>query len=239
MIELKIFETPEEVAEAFARQLFQLVNQSDKNFHIALSGGFTPKLLFNLLARDYASRMPWAKIHFWWGDERCVPPTDDESNYKMTFDNLFSRISVKSGQIHRIKGELKPEEACGQYIEEILTHTELRNHMPSFDLIMLGIGDDGHTASIFPNQMSLLKSSAICAVAAHPVTGQKRVSLTGPVLNNARHVSFLATGKSKANRIAQIINKEESAVTLPAYHVQPLHGRLSFYLDRNAASLIK
>lgn len=237
--EIKTFETPEEVAAAFARQLFQLVHKSPGSFHMALSGGSTPKLLFDLLARDYALQMPWDKIHFWWGDERCVPPTDDESNYKMTNDHLLALIPVGPGQIHRIKGELAPEDACISYIPEIQEQLKIRNNLPAFDLIMLGIGDDGHTASIFPDQMSLLKANRICEVATHPQSGQKRVSLTGKVLNNADRVFFLVTGKSKAKRIAQIINQEDSANTLPAYHIQPQTGLLSFYLDREAASGIQ
>jgi len=236
--EIKLFDNPGLVAKAFAEELFALVSNSPGDFHLALSGGSTPKLLFELLAREYHSKMPWDKIHFWWGDERCVPPTDDESNYKMTFNQLLGKIAIKAEQIHRIKGELDPEEACGQYIEEILDLVSLRNNLPSFDLIMLGMGDDGHTASIFPNQMNLLESDTDCAVATHPVTGQKRVSLTGPILNNAERIAFLVTGKSKAVRIAQIINRERSAVELPAYHIRPRHGQLAFYLDREAASMI-
>lgn len=239
MDKLNIFETPKEVAEAFARQLFQLVNQSDRSFHIALSGGSTPLLLFDHLAHDYFSQMPWNKIHFWWGDERCVPPSDDQSNYKMASDHLFNKITVESRQIHRIMGELPPEQACGQYIREIETHLNQQHHLPVFDLIMLGMGDDGHTASIFPNQMELLHAATTCEVTIHPQSGQHRVSLTGPVLNNAAYVSFLVTGKSKATRMAQIINHEPEASALPAYHVQPGPGRLSFYLDREAASGIK
>jgi 6-phosphogluconolactonase len=237
--EIEIFETPADVAAAFARQLYQLVTQSSGSFHMALSGGSTPKLLFDLLARDYASQMPWDKIHFWWGDERCVPPTDDESNYKMTSDHLLALIPVAPRQIHRIKGELAPEDACISYIPEIQEQLKIRNNLPAFDLIMLGIGDDGHTASIFPDQMSLLKTNRICEVATHPRSGQKRVSLTGNVLNNADRVFFLVTGKAKAKRIAQIINQEDSATTLPAYHIQPQAGLLAFYLDREAASGIQ
>ncbi len=239
MIELKISETPEEVAESFARDLFQMINQTNGHFHLVLSGGSTPRLLFDHLSHDYASRMPWEKIHFWWGDERCVPPSDPESNYRMTYDHLFGRIDVKPDQIHRIKGELTPEEACRLYVDEIGDLIPEHGHLPLFDLIILGIGNDGHTASIFSNQMDLLVSKETCAIATHPQSGQKRVTLTGPVLNNARQVSFLVTGKSKALRIAQIIHQENSSVHLPASHIQPGSGRLSFYLDREAASGIK
>lgn len=239
MINLKIYKTPKEVAESFARDLFQLISQTNGCFHLALSGGSTPQLLFDCLSSDYASRMSWNKIHFWWGDERCVPPSDQESNYRMTNEHLLEKINIKPHQIHRIKGELIPEEACRRYTDEILELVPIHARFPVFDLIVLGIGDDGHTASIFPDQMDLLTSKAVCAVASHPQSGQKRVTLTGPVINNAIRVSFLVTGKSKANRIAQIANEEELAVHLPAAHIQPGPGRLSFYLDHDAASLIK
>ena len=236
MTELCRSKTPEEAAEAFASRLLQLVAGSG-DFHWALSGGSTPGILFDLLARDYVSRMPWPKIHFWWGDERCVPPSDAESNYQMAFNRLFRKVPVKEDQIHRIKGELPPEEACSQYSTEIRSHVKTRDALPSFDLIMLGIGDDGHTASIFPDQMDLLTSGRICEVATHPVTGQKRVSLTGPVLSNARYLYFLVTGLSKATCIARIVNKEKSASGLPAYHIFPSgDGRLAFFLDQDAAS---
>ena len=237
MSKLRIYEAPEQVAAAFAQQLFQLVSDSSAGeFHWVLSGGSTPKMLFELLARDYTPLMQWSKIHFWWGDERCVPPWDDENNYKMAYDHLLGRIPVSPEQIHRIKGELAPGEACRQYIDEIQSHLKIKQTLPAFDLIMLGIGDDGHTASIFPDQMDLMMTKTLCKVAAHPVTGQKRVSLTGPVLNNARQVSFLVTGKSKALRVAQILNKENTAAALPAYHIQPIQGGLTFFLDREAAS---
>ncbi|MGV8134400.1 MAG: 6-phosphogluconolactonase [Mangrovibacterium sp.] len=237
MIELKISETREELAKSFARDLFQLVSQTNGYFHLALSGGSTPRLLFDHLSHDYASRMPWEKIHFWWGDERCVPPSDAESNYRMTYDHLLGKIDFKPDHIHRIKGELTPGEACRLYRDEIRDLIPVHAHLPLFDLIILGIGDDGHTASIFPDQMDLLISNETCAIAVHPQSGQKRVTLTGPVLNNARQVSFLVTGTSKATRIAQIINKENSAAYLPASHIQP--AGLSFYLDHEAASGIK
>lgn len=234
--EIKLFDNPDQVAKAFAEELFALVSNSPGEFHLALSGGSTPKLLFDLLAREYHSKMPWEKIHFWWGDERCVPPGDDESNYKMTREHLLTKVPVDDQQVHRIQGELEPGKACELYITEILSRVKLRTGLPAFDLIMLGMGDDGHTASIFPDQMDLLEADRICETAVHPQSGQIRVSLTGRVLNNAERVFFLVTGKAKAERIKQIVNGEETAVTLPAYHIRPLTGKLAFYLDRDAAT---
>ncbi|MGD9558492.1 MAG: 6-phosphogluconolactonase [Mangrovibacterium sp.] len=237
--EINIFNSPEDVARAFARELSALVSNWSGDFHLALSGGSTPRMLFDVLAAEYQSKMPWKKIHFWWGDERCVPPTDPESNYKMTAAHLFSKVPVKEGQIHRIAGELGPHDAASRYSAEIMAKVKKNGHLPEFDLIMLGIGDDGHTASIFPDQMNIFLAGSICGVASHPLTGQKRVTLTLPVLNNAGRVVFLATGGAKSEPVGQIVNNGEKAVSLPARHIRPHSGKLAFFLDKQAAALIR
>ncbi|MCW0481988.1 6-phosphogluconolactonase [Gaoshiqia sediminis] len=233
---IKVFDNSVAVANAFAKKLYQLASSSEKPFHLVLSGGSTPALLFDILARQYATIMPWDRIHFWWGDERCVPPTDGESNYRMTRDHLFSKIKVDETNIHRVKGEWRPEEAAAAYQQEIVNLMPHTDGWPVFDLIILGMGNDGHTASIFPHQMYLLDSEQVCAVATHPESGQKRVTLTGKVLNNAKRVFFLVTGKSKAERVKEIINKLEKAEKLPATHIRPTHGKLAFYFDQEAAT---
>lgn len=237
--EIIIFDSPEKVASNFAHELFILANQSKKPIHIVLSGGSTPIILFDTLAKEYSKKIPWEHIHFWWGDERCVPPSHDESNYKMTNNHLFSKIQINPNQIHRIKGELDPEQAADEYISEIEKHVSKQDGLPVFDLIILGMGTDGHTASIFPDSLDLLNSHQICEVATHPDTGQKRVTLTGKVINNARKVVFLVTGSSKKERIAEIFNQKEEAKKLPSFYIHPNKGELFFYLDREAASEIK
>ena len=236
--EVKIFSDAQDMAEAFALELFHIVKSSRQRFDIALSGGSTPKLLFDVLANNYASRMPWDRIHFWWGDERCVPPTDEESNYGMTAKHLLSKIPMDESQIHRVKGELSPEEAASDYIIQIQSHLNERQNWPIFDLIILGMGSDGHTASIFPHEMKLLHSDKICEVATHPESGQKRVSLTGNVINNANRIYFLVSGKSKAKRVSEIMNNMKKAQKLPAFHIEPKQGRIIFFLDHKAASKI-
>lgn len=236
---VKIYKDSQAVAEAFARDLLQFVTASEEQVHIALSGGSTPALLFDILAKDYATRMPWEKIHFWWGDERCVPPTDEQSNYKMTVDHLLGKINMPAENIHRVLGELPPGKANKVYIHEISEFVPQANGWPEFDLIILGMGNDGHTASIFPHEIHLLEDPSICAVATHPESGQKRVSLTGKVINNAKEVSFLVTGKSKTDRVNEIFNKLEGYKQLPSTYIQPTHGQLTFYFDQDAASGIK
>ncbi|WP_299579194.1 6-phosphogluconolactonase [uncultured Sunxiuqinia sp.] len=237
--EIKIFSNARELAEAFAQELYETVKNTSQRFDIALSGGSTPKLLFEVLARSYASKMPWERVHFWWGDERCVPPTSEESNYGMTQKHLLSKVNLAENQVHRVKGELNPEEATRDYIDEIKSNLKERDGWPVFDLIILGMGDDGHTASIFPHEMNLLKSNQVCEVATHPVSGQKRVSLTGKTINNADRIYFLISGKAKASRMAEIINNTEEANKLPTTHIQVAQGSVTFFLDQDAASEIE
>ncbi|HZH73810.1 MAG TPA: 6-phosphogluconolactonase, partial [Mariniphaga sp.] len=166
---------------------------------------------------------------------RCVPPDDDQSNYKMTFDTLFSKIEIPADNIHRIKGEKTPEEEAGRYAAEIADNLELRNGVPVFDLIILGLGEDGHTASIFPDQLDLLKVDKLCAVATHPESGQKRITLTGKVINNANNIFFLVTGQQKAKRLSEIMNNEEVAQNHPAAHIEPHEGSVIWFIDETAA----
>ncbi len=238
-IEVKIYPELKKLSRAVAGEIDKIVQSSlQQQFHIALSGGNTPKKLFKILAEDYKDKIPWERIHFWWGDERCVSPVSDESNFKMANDLLFTQVPVPSKNIHRIKGENFPQEEAERYAGEISKNLLSRNGFPVFDLILLGLGDDGHTASIFPDRMNLLDDSHITAVAEHPQTGQKRITLTGKVLNNANRVFFLITGENKALRISEIMNNEEAAKKLPANYIDPTHGELIWFLDEAAASKI-
>jgi len=237
--EVKIFAKPKKVAQRVAKQIFKMTQRSSQpHFNIALSGGSTPKKLFKILVEKHKDSIPWERLHFWWGDERCVSPDHEESNFKMTNDILFSQIDIPQENIHRIKGENAPEEEATRYSEEIAENLNSRNGIPVFDLIILGMGDDGHTASIFPNQLNLLEEEQVCAVAEHPETGQQRITLTGKVINNANRIFFLVTGENKAQRIAEIMNDEEVAKLLPAYYITPENGKLIWYIDEAASSKI-
>ena len=237
--EVKIYSTSQEVFKAIAEEILHLTQNSRQPlFHVALSGGSTPKGLFEMLSKEYSESIPWNRIHFWWGDERCVSPTSEESNYKMTVDNLFSKISISNENIHRIKGENIPEEEAIRYSDEINTQLNHRGDNPVFDLLILGIGDDGHTASIFPDELELFENEKICAVTQHPITGQNRITITGRVLNNGTRIFFLVTGKNKSTRISEIMNDIEAAKLLPAYYISPKNGELIWFLDEAAASKI-
>lgn len=234
MINQHIYKNGQELAAHFAD--FFLQQTKDKAvFHVALSGGSTPKILFDLLAKEYADRFEWSKIHFWWGDERCVPPTDEESNFKMTKELLIDKISMPSENIHRVLGENDPVKEALRYAEEIQATIPTKNDLPRFDLMILGMGPDGHTASIFPHQIELLHAKPICAVATHPESGQKRVTLTGATINNAAEIAFLVTGSNKKEKIHEIFNEEKDYKQYPAAHIQASDGNLSWYLDEAAA----
>lgn len=237
--EVKIFKNPKKVYNAIAKSIIKLTADStQKVFDIALSGGNSPKGLFEKISKKYKDEIPWERIHLWWGDERCVPPTHEQSNYKMTVDLLISRINIPEKNIHRIRGEEDPELEAIRYSKEIEDTLNSRGKEPVFDLIILGLGDDGHTASIFPDQLELFDHPENCAVAEHPITGQKRITLTGHVLNNANRIYFLVTGENKAMRISEIMNDNEAAKLLPAYYISPINGNLIWFLDEAAASLI-
>lgn len=223
--------TPEDLADSFALQLISWVNESEGDtFHLALSGGRTPSLLFSLLAEKYSQEVPWQKINFWWGDERMVAPNDPESNYGVVNKLLFSKIKLSQNQIHRIKGEADPTEEAKRYGLEIKSLIPIINNWPVFDLIMLGLGDDGHTASIFPNQMQLMQSDDIMGVAFHPTSGQPRITLTGKALNNAKRVAFMISGESKAHIFNEIIHNSENSSVYPASHIHP-NGELHWFGD--------
>ncbi|SFA71957.1 6-phosphogluconolactonase [Algoriphagus aquimarinus] len=235
---LNIYDTKDQVAKEFS-EYFRDLAMSDQTIHIALSGGSTPKIIFDYLAEHFGSEIDWSKINFYWGDERCVAPTDSESNYKMTVDHLLSKIEIPESNIHRVLGENDPEGEAVRYGQVLETKLPNLNDIPQFDLVMLGMGDDGHTVSIFPDSISLWDSPENCVVATHPDSGQKRVTITGKIVNNSKAVAFLVTGAGKAEKVQEILKKEKDFASYPAHLVQPLHGELIWFLDQDAAKGIQ
>ncbi len=238
--EVKIYSDKKDVVKALAKEIFKLSKSSEQNrFNILLSGGNTPTELFKRLSKKYAETIEWDRIHLWWGDERCVSPENENSNYKQAFDFLISQVPIPEANIHRIKGENEPEEEAIRYAGEIEQNLNFRGDNPVFDLVLLGLGEDGHTASIFPDELELFEDERICAVATHPLSGQKRITITGKVLNNANRVFFLVTGAGKSQRLSEIMNDEDAAKLLPAYYISPTNGDLIWYIDEAAAQKIK
>ncbi len=237
-MEIQIFKSKTDLNQAFT-EWFKGVMKKKKFITVALSGGSTPKSLFDYWAGLPKDEIDWSKVKFFWGDERCVPPGDNESNFKMTREHLFNHITVPEENIFRIKGENNPAEEAHNYGDLLSEELEQTKGIPSFDIMMLGMGDDGHTASIFPYQINLWYNAQNCVEATHPETGQKRVSITGKVINVSENVVFLVTGKNKAEKIKEIIEyPEQSEKKYPAALVNPESGNLFWFIDEEAAELL-
>lgn len=234
----QIFSTPRDAAEAVATDLAAKINSTaaaDRHLTLALSGGNTPGLLFSVLAEKYSLSINWNFVDIFWVDERCVPPDHPESNYGMTREKLLAHISIPETNIHRIKGEAdSPREAAASYSGEIMKYTRSVRGIPGFDIIILGMGEDGHTASIFPGRLDLFVTNLFCETSVHPVSGQNRITLTGKVINNAGKIIFLVTGNVKAQMIREIFMQGPEFLNLPAAHIIPSHGEVKWYIDTEA-----
>jgi 6-phosphogluconolactonase len=206
-------------------------------FSIALSGGSTPKTLFELLAAEYKQKIDWSNSHIFWSDERCVPPDDADSNYKMARETLLDHISLPASNIYRIKGELDPAEGASQYEQTL--HTYFHDQLPRFDIILLGMGDDGHTASLFPGTEALNERQR-WVIPNHVATVKQtwRITFTVPVINNAANVMFLIAGTGKAARLKQVIQGAYTLNELPSQLIKPTNGNLIWAVDHAAASLL-
>ncbi|TDM51258.1 6-phosphogluconolactonase [Aliivibrio fischeri] len=237
MINHKIFETPQDVVTTLADELKQLGEQG-KPVHISLSGGSTPKMLFSLLASEaYAKNIQWNNLHFWWGDERCVTPTDPESNYGEANELLFSRIDIPLENIHRIEGENEPLEEVNRFSNKMRELIPLENGIPVFDWILLGVGADGHTASLFPNKTDY-NDTNLAVIATHPESGQQRVSKTAKVLEAAKRISYLVLGSGKAEIVQEIHTKPANELPYPAAKIHSTLGETEWFLDIDAAARI-
>lgn len=205
-------------------------------FALALSGGSTPKALYRLLAEDrFSKRMPWASTHLFWGDERCVDPDHPDSNFKMVDDALIKSVPIPSTNVHGFTGQGDdPARAAAAYEEGLRAFFALNgDDLPQFDLILLGLGPDGHTASLFPGTTALLERRRLVVPVYVDRLATWRVTLTLPVLNNGRHVAFMVAGADKQPMVTRVLSGE--GPPLPAQLIDPA-GTLSWYLDRAAAA---
>ena len=234
------FSSVEKLADSFAGGIAERIAgiASDPFYYIALSGGSTPKAIFKSIAENFKDKIDWSRVMFFWGDERCVAPSSDESNYKMAYENLFININIPVSNIYRIEAERDPEREAERYAEIVKSSLPHKNNVPQFDMVMLGLGEDGHTASIFPDNIRLFNSGKLFEISRHPVTRQIRITATGKLINNAKQVCFLVTGASKADRTAQILQKKPGWQDLPASLVKPADGDLIWMLDNPAAKMI-
>jgi 6-phosphogluconolactonase len=212
------------------------------SFEVVLAGGSTPKTLYGLLVNDPAlrSQVPWDKMHVFFGDERPVKPDDPESNFRMASETLISKSPLKPDQVTRIKGEYpEAEKAAKEYEQEIRTHFKLADgKFPCFDLILLGMGSEGHTASLFPGTKALRENRRI---AVHNWVGKvlmDRITLTAPAINNAAHIMFMVTGADKAPALTAVLERVYDPDQLPAQLIQPVNGTLLWLVDTAAGSLL-
>ena len=205
--------------------------------NMALAGGNTPREIYSMLAEStYRDRVDWNRLHLFWGDERMVPPEHEDSNFRMVKETLLDHVRIPDGNVHRIRGEIVPEQAAQEYAE--LLHNHFKSDSPRFDIILLGIGEDGHTASLFPGTDAVEECKLYTVAVFVPRLDTWRVTLTFPVLNAAREVLFLASGRSKSDIVQRIISIKQPAKEFPASMVNPENGTLHWMLDSEAMVLI-
>lgn len=235
----QIFPTIDSLSLAAARLFTETVQEAVKQRSqalVALSGGSTPLRLFRLLAAaPFAGQAPWEAVHFFWCDERCVPPDDPQSNYGQARQALFLPLCIPQANLHRVLGELPPQEAAVAYCETLRQYQSPGLAWPVFDLVLLGLGEDGHTASLFPGAPVSQDIPVLAATADYQGRPANRVTLTPLVLNSARQVLFLAAGADKADAVAQTLLGLPDPIHLPAQRIQPTSGSLTWFLDEAAA----
>jgi 6-phosphogluconolactonase len=240
--EIKVFDDEALLARHLVGEFKQAsieAHRQSRVLNIALSGGNTPRIFLEYLAdKHIKEEIRWSHTRLFWGDERMVPAKHPDSNYGMTVKTLLEKISIPEENVHRIFGESKSQQEVKRYAREMFDNIPTGDSaIPEFDWIFLGVGSDGHTASIFPKQKLERPYKGVCAFTTHPQSGQRRITLTMKVINNAKRVSFLVTGRSKAKIVASILNAAPKSKSYPAAQVRPADGMLDWYLDRPAASL--
>jgi len=229
-----VFENSAQVVESLAKSMLEY-SQLGRPVHISLSGGSTPSQLFSYLANsEYAYCIEWINLHFWWGDERCVAPDDEQSNYGQVKALLFDHIAIPGENIHRIRGEELAVMEVTRFAEEMRAEIPMQDDTPVFDWILLGMGTDGHTASLFPGQTDY-KTTEIATIAVHPETRQFRVSKTARLLANAKRMTYLVLGASKAPVLKEIAEQAAETTAYPAAKVEAKSGITEWYLDSEAA----
>ncbi len=237
---IHLLSNPQSLAQAAADMVveFSRLSAAHKDdFHLVLSGGSTPIALFTLLAEpEMRQRVPWSRVHVWWADERCVPATDPESNYGQTYAHLLSIAPIPPENVHRAKGELAPEVAARDYESQI---AEAGN--PYFDLILLGLGNDGHTASLFPGQVNEGETTrrVIAVTADYAGRPANRVTLTPMAINGSKHVVFLVAGAGKSQAVFDSLRGVHNPLAHPAQRIVPIYGSVTWLLDDAAGMMLR
>ncbi|MBC8076862.1 MAG: 6-phosphogluconolactonase [Chloroflexales bacterium] len=240
MAAIDVFPDKPALLQAAAERFVTLASEAIAGrgrFTAALAGGGTPKPLYELLASEpYAAQVDWRRVHIGWGDERCVPPDDERSNYRMTRLALLDKVPIPPANIHRIKGELTPHKAADDYERELRELFGDAAPFGAFDLMLLGLGDNGHTASLFPGTAALREERRWVVPQYVEVVTMWRVTLTAPLISAAANVLFLAEGAAKAGVLRRVIEGPHDPDVLPAQLIQPQAGALRWMLDAAAAA---
>jgi 6-phosphogluconolactonase len=240
-VEVRRLTTPQDLFHAAAEEVIRAANSAIEQhgrFTIALSGGSTPRSLYTLIAANASASLPWDKMFFFWGDERHVPPDDPESNYRMAQETLLSKVPVPAANVFRVAGENPDAAAAAEAYEQTLRKffPVAPGEFPHFDLILLGMGPDGHTASLFPDTAALQEKSRLVVANWVEKFKASRITFTLPVLNAARCVAFLVSGTDKAAALHEVLEGNAPAEKYPSKLVQPSEGKLIWFVDRAAAS---
>ena len=236
---IRIFKSIEELshdaAVLFIDQAAKAITERGR-FLVALNGGGTPNRLFQLLASEYREKVDWNNVHVFWGDERCVPPIETGSSYKQAKEALLDHVSIPDENIHRVKGELEPVDSSREYALALKEFASLPFDFPRFDLVYLGMGEDGHTASLFPNSPVNVTKPTLPVTAHYQDRPANRVTLTQLVFNQARMVAFMAIGEKKAITLAEVLSDRYNPDLYPAQRIEPKNGKLIWLVDEDAAS---
>ncbi len=242
--DLRVFDDPEAVARAAAARFGELARAAINargQFAVALAGGSTPKRIYELLAtEEFGAGMPWSHVHVFFGDERCVPHDHADSNYRMANEALLLHVQLPAANVHRMNGVGDATANARLYEDELRAFFDGEGkpqlEWPHLDLVMLGMGDDGHTASLFPGTDALRETSAWVTSNWVEKFDTFRLTLSAPAINHAAHVMFIVTGASKADRLVEVLRGALDAQRLPSQLIRPVDGALEWFLDRAAAT---
>jgi 6-phosphogluconolactonase len=238
--DVRIYRDPEALSHAaaalFAETAAQAVSERGR-FLVSLNGGGTPTRLYELLAQSpYRQQIDWLRLHAYWGDERCVPPEDLQNNFRQARETLLGRVPVPPEHAHRVRTEFDPQSAAEDYARVLRLGATPPLEWPRFDLVLLGLGEDGHTASIFPGSETEVSVPTLAVRAEYQHRLSWRVTLTPPVFNSARRIVFLVSGAGKSKIVSRVLYGEFRPAELPAQRIQPTDGELIWMLDTGAAA---
>jgi 6-phosphogluconolactonase len=238
---VQIFSDPESLSHGVTSGFIDMARkfiEEKGRFMVAISGGLTPNRMFSLLGSEYRDQVNWQCVHVFWVDERCVPVEDELSNYRHARDRWLAHVPLPDRNIHRIRGEQNAEEEALRYEDEIKKIFGVQG-FPEFDLILLGLGEDGHTASLFPDSDSLEEKDRIAIPVLVKKNGSWRITLTLGVLNHARNIFFLVSGETKSTVFSEVLMSKEQRKVYPVGLVRPIHGDIIWMVDSAAASGLK